>query len=99
MDVYLLRHGEAGDSALWRGDDSQRPLTEEGVERMKRQAKTLKKWNVKVDALISSPYIRARQTADAISKAFDVPVIEDKRLKPGCTLSMALDVLREQEKF
>lgn len=99
MDVYLLRHGEAGDSTLWKGDDSQRPLTEDGVKRMKEQAKTLKKWNVKVDVLISSPYIRAWQTADAIAKAFDVPVIEDARLQPGCTLDMALALLREQQKF
>lgn len=99
MDVYLLRHGDAGDSARWQGDDSQRPLTEQGVARMKQQAATLKRWNLQIDALISSPFVRARQTADAIAEAFGVPVVEDARLQPGCTLKLALDVLRERDKL
>lgn len=99
MDVYLLRHGDAGDSARWAGDDSQRPLTEQGVARMKQQAATLRKWNLQIDALISSPYVRARQTANAIAEAFGVPVIEDARLQPGCTLKLALELLREQSKL
>ena len=93
MDVYLLRHGDAG--SAWTQNDDQRPLTAEGVVRMSRQAATLHGWGLHVDALLSSPYVRARQTANAIGKVFDVPVIEDKRLAAGCSLRDVVAVLHD----
>lgn len=93
MDVYLLRHGDAGPH--WSEHDDQRPLTPEGITRIKRQAATLRSWGIKVDMLISSPYVRARQTADVIAKAFDVTAIEDARLSAGCILRDVLALLHE----
>jgi phosphohistidine phosphatase len=48
-------------------DDSQRPLTEKGREKMEKIAFALKKMNVKPDCIVSSPYKRARQTADVLA--------------------------------
>ncbi len=97
MDVYFLRHGEAGDGNQWKGDDSTRPLTEIGVELMRKEAETLQRLKLKVDSLISSPYVRARQTADAIASTFGVPVEEDAHLAPGCTAKAIADVLHDHK--
>ncbi len=76
MDIYLMRHGEA-EKQLKTGDDSKRPLTAEGVARMQRQAATLARWKLPIDLIISSPFTRARQTADAVAEALHLAVVED----------------------
>jgi|LakMenE18May11ns_1017448.scaffolds.fasta_scaffold9256637_1 phosphohistidine phosphatase len=67
MKVYLVRHGIAqerlGGAVL---NDSQRPLTDEGKAEMKQVAHALKRLNVKPDIIVSSPLVRARQTAEII---------------------------------
>ncbi len=78
-NLYLLRHGEAG-SHFATGDDSQRPLTPEGMEKMGRQAQTLVRWKLHVDLILSSPYTRARQTAQIVADALGVPLREDARI-------------------
>ena len=93
MDVYLLRHGDAG--SAWTQNDDQRPLSVEGIARIKRQANTLQGWGVHMDVLITSPYVRARQTAEVVAKVFGVSVIEDKRLAAGCSLRDAVAVLHD----
>src|SRR5258706_5549461 len=78
MDIYLIRHGDTVDLATWHDqDDAQRPLTTDGIARLKRQAETLAKWKLPIDTLVSSPFVRARQTADIMAEAFHLPVIED----------------------
>ena len=62
MRIYLLRHGIATareDPAT----DSQRPLTKKGRNEMEGIAAALKKLKVKPDLILSSPYVRADQTA------------------------------------
>jgi len=68
MRCYFLRHGLAGDREDWHDDDSLRPLTREGVEKMKREARTIGQLDLKLDAIVSSPLVRARQTADIVAK-------------------------------
>jgi phosphohistidine phosphatase len=65
MELYVLRHAialstfEAGVS-----EDSERPLSEEGRDKMKRIASAMKTLGVEVDLILSSPYVRARETAE-----------------------------------
>ncbi len=92
MDLYLLRHGEAG-SHLAHGDDSQRPLTADGIVRMQRQATTLARWNTSIDTVLSSPFTRARQTAEIAAAALNLPVVLDDRLEPGFNLSALAAIL------
>ena len=67
MDLYVLRHGVAADrsSAEYTNDD-ERPLTDKGVRRMARQVRGLHSLGVSIDVIISSPLIRAVQTAEMV---------------------------------
>ena len=85
MRLYFLRHGLAGNQSDWKGDDFDRPLTEEGKERMARQAATLVKLELEVDSIITSPLVRAFQTAEIVAKKMDLldRLVKDERLSPG----------------
>src|SRR5258706_15313661 len=81
MDIYLIRHGDSVDLADWHGqDDAMRPVTPEGIAKLKRQARTLAQCKLPIDTLISSPFVRARQTAAIVGEALHLPVIEDALL-------------------
>lgn len=73
MNLYLLRHGIAGARGDSRySDDSQRPLTPEGRRKMRRIAAGLRALDLECDVLLSSPYVRARQTAEIAAAALRV---------------------------
>ncbi|HYI95309.1 MAG TPA: phosphohistidine phosphatase SixA [Bryobacteraceae bacterium] len=63
MEVYLLRHGIAQDDSPT-GRDSDRPLTEEGRRKLRDVLKVLSSAGIKPETIVSSPYLRARQTAE-----------------------------------
>lgn len=83
MELYFLRHGIAADADG--SGDAARPLTSEGKERMRREAATLKAIGLDVDVVVTSPLVRARQTAEIVAEALDLRkrVVEDPRLGPG----------------
>jgi phosphohistidine phosphatase len=70
MDLYLVRHANAGerDPDRW-PDDSQRPLTQKGIRRFKRAANGLVSIVPEVDLVLASPYKRAWQTAVILEDA------------------------------
>ena len=87
MHLYILRHGNASDRALWSGDDRKRPLTVEGREEMRAVAKGIRWLDLKIDTLIASPLTRARETADFVAQALHPPRNETSELlSPGCDL-------------
>ena len=68
MNLYLMRHGiavDSGDPSV--ADDSQRPLTNKGVKRMKRAARGLRRLDIDFDVILTSPILRARQTAEIVA--------------------------------
>ena len=70
MDLYIVRHGIAID----REDpkcppDPERYLTEDGIKKTKQAAKGLAALGIAADLLISSPYVRAVQTAEIFATA------------------------------
>ncbi len=67
--IYLVRHGVAEDFSS-SGRDFDRRLTAEGHDKMARAAEGLAALNVGVDLLVSSPLVRARETADDLAVAF-----------------------------
>jgi phosphohistidine phosphatase len=69
MRLYLVRHAIAGvrDDEKW-PDDSQRPLTPRGVRRFRRAARGLSRIAPTVDFVLSSPYVRAWETACILQK-------------------------------
>lgn len=66
MICYFVRHGPAVDAQEWRGPDFDRLLTEKGRERMARVANRLAKLHRTLDAIVTSPLVRAKQTASII---------------------------------
>ena len=69
MDLYIVRHAAAfgRDPDRW-PDDSKRPLTPEGEEEFRLAASGLARIAPRVDAILSSPYLRAWQTAQILAE-------------------------------
>ena len=99
MQLYIVRHGIAID----REDpkcppDSERFLTGEGIEKAKEVAKGLAKVADTPDLMLTSPYVRAAQTAEIFAAAFDYPknkIRQTESLLPGAE---ALQLFRELAK-
>src|SRR5262245_54484432 len=72
MLVVLFRHGPAGrrDASRW-PDDSLRPLTERGADRTRDAARGLARMLEKAPLVITSPLVRARETADILEKTLE----------------------------
>ena len=85
MKLYFLRHGLAGDRETWTGDDFDRPLTDDGKERMAREAATLAQLSLDLDVILTSPLVRAYQTAEIIAQQLNLTdkLVKDERLAPG----------------
>jgi len=71
MNLYIVRHA----IAVERGtpgydDDSQRPLTDKGIRKMNKIVKGLHQFDLKLDKILSSPYVRARDTAKILATEF-----------------------------
>lgn len=71
MKIYLLRHGEAVDAEAVGGMDSARILTPRGEENTRRAAEGMKLLDLNPDAILSSPYTRAYQTAQITAEVLD----------------------------
>jgi len=67
MNVYFLRHAEAEEEAQ---DDFDRKLTAKGVEQAERAAKFLTKASLAPALILTSPVVRAKQTAEIVRKKF-----------------------------
>jgi phosphohistidine phosphatase len=70
-ELYLIRHGLAEERGETWPDDSKRPLTEEGMSRLRKQARGLARLGVTLDIVLTSPLVRARQTAEIIAAGLD----------------------------
>jgi len=85
MDIYFLRHGTPVEQKEWKGSDHERPLTEDGVRQMIRETLGLATLGLRPDLIISSPFVRAQQTADIVAKGLRLTdrLVADERLAPG----------------
>jgi probable phosphoglycerate mutase len=72
MMLYLVRHGESQDLAAGRHQRPDSPLTEAGIKQAETLASRL--FSLPVDAIMSSPLARGRQTAEIISQAINKPL-------------------------
>ncbi len=69
MNLYLLRHGlavEPGTPGF--AKDSDRPLLPKGERKLRKIAKTIGAMEISFDLILSSPYVRARQTAEIVAE-------------------------------
>jgi len=71
MDLYLIRHAIAVDEGTpGYEDDSLRPLTDKGRKKMRQIAKGLCTLGVDFDLILSSPYVRAKETGEILADVF-----------------------------
>ncbi len=96
MVLYLIRHGIAEDRSIT-GSDADRQLTQRGTLRTAMVAKGLKKLDISFDRIISSPYVRARQTAEIIGRitGHKDDILLDKRLVPHAQFEEVSDLVLE----
>jgi phosphohistidine phosphatase len=97
MRVYFLRHGKAEDRLAWTGRDAERPLTAEGREALGREAKRLRALDLALDVVVTSPLVRARETAEIVAAELGLGgrLVEDERLAPGFDVARLEQVLSE----
>lgn len=92
VELSFLRHAHAGDPLKWKGDDAARPLSAKGQEQAERLAHFLVDHGHRPDIIMSSPKLRAAQTARAVARPFDLEVQLDDRLAGPLDLA-ALDAM------
>jgi phosphohistidine phosphatase len=86
MNLYLLRHGLAVEpGAPDYPKDSDRPLTPKGERKLGKIAEAMESLELSFDWILSSPYVRARQTAEIVAEAFAL----SKKLEMTETLTPA----------
>ena len=98
MMIYMMRHGiasEPNDPSL--EQDRQRPLTDVGREKIEQIARKLKKLAINPDLILSSPYVRAQQTASIVAKEFDLQkhIILSDLLQPAGTADTIVNAIVE----
>ena len=98
MVLVVVRHARAEERSEFLGNDRERPLTEDGRERMFKNAKRLRELAPKLDVLISSPLLRAQQTTDVIKEVYEIKEHETiELLSPGFNHAELLKHLKEKE--
>lgn len=71
MNLYVIRHAIAADEGTsGHESDSERPLTDKGRKKMRQVAKGLRNLGVEFDLILTSPYVRARETAEILADVF-----------------------------
>jgi len=71
MNLYLLRHGIAVEPGTAGYElDSERPLTGKGKNRLRAAARSMEELGLAFDLILTSPFLRARQTAELVAKHF-----------------------------
>jgi len=96
MVVYFLRHAEAEPDA---GTDFDRKLTTKGLEQAEKMAKFILRNGLQPELIISSPVVRARQTAKIVSqKLGDADLVVESWLACGMSAESCLEELQAYAK-
>ena len=97
MRVYFLRHGIATEPEGYTGTDFERPLTDEGREKMEREAKAIERLDLEIDVVLTSPLVRAKETATIVAERLGLRVTDDERLDPSFDRARLTAILRDRE--
>ena len=95
VELYFLRHADAGDPYAWDGPDEDRPLSHKGERQAERVGKLLRGMDDGPDAVISSPKLRAFQTARIVASEIGMEVVISDRLGDGIDVGSLGDLLDE----
>jgi phosphohistidine phosphatase len=93
LELYLIRHGIAAERGEEWPDDSKRPLTSQGIAKLKKEARGLVALDVSFEQIVSSPLVRTRQTADVIADALKnkPPISTSDALAPAGTPAAVIE--------
>jgi phosphohistidine phosphatase len=96
VDLYLVRHAiavERGDPAFPNDDD--RPLTPEGIHKFRLAARGLSELGMKLERIVTSPLVRARQTAEILKEvaAKRAELNSAKELRPEAPFESTLEAV------
>lgn len=85
LELYLIRHGVAAERGEEFPDDSKRPLTSDGIDRLRKEASALNYLGVNFEQILCSPLVRTRQTADIFAEMLKSkpPVVTTDALTPA----------------
>jgi phosphohistidine phosphatase len=98
-ELIIMRHGIAVDrGTAGYADDAKRPLTPEGQNKTRQIAKGLVRLGVEVDWIVSSPLVRAVETAGLVSEELEkrVPIDLCDALAPGGSAEALISFLAKQ---
>ncbi|MEO8570733.1 MAG: histidine phosphatase family protein [Chloroflexota bacterium] len=93
--LHFLRHAHAGNPETWDGPDERRPLSTKGEKQAERLGAFLSGIGFRPDAVITSPKLRAAQTAEIVARQLEVAVATDPRLADGLDLDGVEAILRD----
>jgi phosphohistidine phosphatase SixA len=83
VQIHLLRHAHAGDREDWNGPDDLRPLTAKGRAQSERLGTFLASVSFHPDLIVSSPLVRAVQTAEIVAEHLGMKIRLEDRLGGG----------------
>ena len=100
MDLYFLRHANAGTSLTNLIQDEKRALDELGIEQSHRMGKAMKALKIELDAIISSPLERAKQTAALVAEelGFGKSLLLENSLRPDAEFEDFRALMRRHAK-
>jgi phosphohistidine phosphatase len=99
-ELYLIRHGLAEERGDAWPDDTKRPLTQEGMAKLRKAARALEQLGVTFDVMVTSPLVRTRQTAEIIAGGLEPHphIVTAESLTPGGTVAAVLADLEKHAK-
>jgi phosphohistidine phosphatase len=97
LNLIILRHGEAGTRLSDPVKDQKRPLTQSGKKELVQVAKSLQHLNVKFNYILSSPLLRAFETAKIVAGEYNLVKQIEKydELKPSGNQDLLYDKLKK----
>ena len=96
-NIYFVRHGSSEGNALRVYQSASIPLSELGHEQAQTTSRRLS--NITVDLLISSPYTRAYETAEYISKTVNLPIEKNELFRERKRPSIQEEKSKELEEL
>ena len=99
MKLYILRHGiavEPGTSGY--ENDADRPITPEGERKLRQIGEAMEALELSFDLILSSPYLRARQTAEVVAEVLKAgkKLELSEVLTPGGSTKKLVELLNRQ---
>jgi phosphohistidine phosphatase len=95
IELHFLRHAHAGDPEAWTGSDEARPLSEKGEKQAERLGAFLAGVGFKPDVIVTSPKLRAAQTAEIVAKHLGIQISFDDRLAGAFEVETLETLLRD----